>query len=373
MKATVLFLPGDGIGPEVSAQAKRVLALAAERWRMDLSIEEGLIGGAALDARGEPLPTITLEAARAADAVFLGAVGGPKWDAVPAEKRPEAGLLSLRKGLGLYANLRPAQYWPMLEEVSSLRPERVREVNLMIVRELTGGLYYGEPRGLIADPQSGEEAAVDTSRYRRSEIERVARLAFRLAERHGARLLSVDKANVLSTSRLWRNVVTELAAQYPKVSLKHGYVDAVAYGMVAGALPAQVVLTENLFGDILSDLAGGLIGSLGLLPSASLGEGRFGLFEPVHGSAPDIAGQDLADPLGAILSVAMMLRYSLRNPAAARDIEQAVHHVLADGYYTKDLAGGRDSSSAVGCAQMADLILRRMAETHRGAVHDPDL
>ncbi len=334
MDARITVLPGDGVGPEVTAEAVACLGAVAERFGHTFQFQEALIGGAAVDATGDPLPAATLAACRSSDAVLLGAVGGPAWDRHPRDQRPESGLLRLRKGLGLYANLRPVTVHPALEDASPLKPEIVRGTDLMFVRELSGGLYFGEPRSY------SDAAAVNTLPYTREEIERVARVAFVLAGSRRKNLASVDKANVLETSRLWRKVVDDLAPDYPTVKVQHHYVDSFAMALITRPRDFDVVLTENLFGDILSDEAAVLAGSLGLLPSASLG-GSVGLFEPIHGSAPDIAGQDKANPIGTILSAAMLLRHALHLSAEALAIEAAVDKVLKGGHGTGDLKGAR--------------------------------
>jgi 3-isopropylmalate dehydrogenase len=334
MDARITVLAGDGVGPEVTAEAVACLAVVAERFNHQFQFQEALIGGAAVDAAGDPLPAATLEACRTCDAVLLGAVGGPAWDRHPRDQRPESGLLRLRKGLGLYANLRPVTVHPALEDASPLKPEIVRGTDLMFVRELSGGLYFGEPRSY------SDEAAVNTLPYTRGEIERVARVAFELATSRRKNLASVDKANVLETSRLWRKVVDDLAPEYPTVKVQHHYVDSFAMALITRPRDFDVVLTENLFGDILSDEAAVLAGSLGLLPSASLG-GSVGLFEPIHGSAPDLAGQDKANPIGTILSAAMLLRHALHLGVEALAIEAAVDKVLKGGHGTGDLKGAR--------------------------------
>ncbi len=332
MDARITVLPGDGVGPEVTAEAVACLATIAERFGHRFQFQEALIGGAAVDATGDPLPEATLALCRTSDAILLGAVGGPAWDRHPRDQRPESGLLRLRKGLGLYANLRPVSVHPSLEDASPLKPEIVRGTDLMFVRELSGGLYFGEPRSY------SDEAAVNTLPYTRVEIERVARVAFDLATARRKNLASVDKANVLETSRLWRKVVDDLAPAYPEVKVQHHYVDSFAMALITRPRDFDVVLTENLFGDILSDEAAVLAGSLGLLPSASLG-GSVGLFEPIHGSAPDIAGQDRANPIGTILSAAMLLRHALKLSAEALALESAVNRVLKGGHGTGDLKG----------------------------------
>jgi 3-isopropylmalate dehydrogenase len=331
----VLLLPGDGIGLEVVREAAEVLKVVGERAGAPLELTELPAGGAAIDAVGEPLPRSTLEAARAADAVLLGAVGSPKHESLPRDRRPERALLGLRQGLGVYANLRPVRLHPALLGASPLRPEVVAGTDLLIVRELTGGLYFGTPRGTGGEGDG--RRAFNTMQYTVMEIRRIARVAFEAARGRRKKVTSVDKANVLETSQLWREVVTETARSYPDVALEHLYVDNAAMQLLARPTAFDVVLTENLFGDILSDEAAMLAGGIGMLPSASLGEGT-GLYEPVHGSAPDIAGRDIANPLAAILSAAMMLRHSLRLPEEADRIERAVGRVLETGSRTADLA-----------------------------------
>lgn len=334
MDVRITVLAGDGVGPEVTAEAVACLRAVAERFGHRFTFQEALIGGAAVDATGDPLPEKTLDFCRASDAVLLGAVGGPAWDRHPREQRPESGLLRLRKALGLFANLRPVTVHPALEDASPLKPEVVRGTDVMFVRELSGGLYFGEPRSY------SDEAAVNTLPYTRAEVERVAKVAFDLASRRRKRLVSVDKANVLETSRLWRKVVDDLAPAYPDVVVQHAYVDSFAMALITRPRDFDVVLTENLFGDILSDEAAVLAGSLGLLPSASLG-GTVGLFEPIHGSAPDIASQDKANPIGTILSAALLLRHGLGLEAEASAVEAAVDAILRGGHGTGDLLGAR--------------------------------
>ena len=350
MEARIVVLPGDGVGPEVTREAVACLASVAGAFGHAFTFEEHLVGGAAGDACGDPLPAATLEACLGADAVLLGAVGGPAWDRHPRDQRPESGLLRLRKGLGLFANLRPVSVHPALEDASPVRPEIVRGTDMVFVRELSGGLYFGEPRSF------SPERAVNTLPYTREEIVRVARVAFDLARGRRRQLVSVDKANVLETSRLWRQVVDELSAGYPEVAVQHAYVDSFAMALVVRPRDFDVVLTENLFGDILSDEAAVLAGSLGLLPSASLG-GTVGLYEPIHGSAPDIAGKDLANPVGTILSAAMLLRHALGLEAEAAALEAAVHRTLADGHGTGDLKGAthRHGTAGMGSAVRAAL------------------
>ena len=340
MKLRITTLPGDGIGPEVTAQAVRVFTEIADGFGHDLELEQKEVGGEALAKFGNPLPDATIHTCLASQAVLLGAVGTPAFDHNPRELRPEAGLLRLRKELGAFANLRPAVFYPALAACSPLREELVRGTDILIVRELLGGLYFGEPRaieGVAADTRQ----AVNTMRYSEPEVERVARVAFSLARIRRRRVLSVDKANVLECSRLWREVVTRIGAEYPDVQLSHMYVDAAATSLVLRPTHFDVILTENMFGDILSDQAGGIVGALGLLASASIG-GPVGLYEPVHGSAPDIAGKGIANPLGAILSVAMMLRHTFQLPKEAECVEAAVRSALTAGLRTPDLARGTE-------------------------------
>ena len=348
MKAFILLLPGDGIGPEVVAAASQILRRVATRFGHQFDLAERPIGGSALKRGLPPLPDETLAAARTADAILLGAVGDPSFDTAPPAERPEAALLKIRRELGLYANLRPARVWPGLESAGPLKPEVLAGTDLLIFRELTGGLYYGEPRGVSPDG----ETAHNTMRYSRGEVARIARRAFEAARLRRKRVTSVDKANVLETSRLWRQVVTALAPEYPDVTLEHMLVDTCAMKIAYAPSSFDVIVTENMFGDILSDEAGAVVGSLGLLPSASLGDGA-GLFEPVHGSAPDIAGTDRANPIGTIASTAMLLRYALALEAEASAIERAIEQVLASGVRTADLADGGPS---VGTREMASAI-----------------
>ncbi|GAB2896450.1 3-isopropylmalate dehydrogenase [Microbulbifer echini] len=336
MTKKVMILPGDGIGSEIVEQAMAVLEVAAEKYKLALSLQQGLIGGASLDAHGEPLTDDTLRAAGDCDAVLLGAVGGPQWDTLEREIRPEKGLLKIRSGLGLYANLRPAILYPQLAEASSLKPEVVAGLDILIVRELTGGIYFGEPRG-IRTLENGERQGFNTYVYSESEIERIARSAFEAAQKRNGKLCSVDKANVLEVTVLWREVLDRLAPEYPDVELTHMYVDNAAMQLVRAPKQFDVIVTGNMFGDILSDAAAMLTGSIGMLPSASLNENGFGLYEPCHGSAPDIAGQGIANPLATILSAAMMLRYSLNMGEAADAIEAAVSKVLEQGLRTADI------------------------------------
>ncbi|MCY4030406.1 MAG: 3-isopropylmalate dehydrogenase [Acidobacteria bacterium] len=354
MNATIALLPGDGIGPEVIAAAAGVLEAVAARHGHTFALTRSPFGAAALRAGEPPLPDGTLRDCRAADAVLLGAVGDPAFSDGPRERRPETGLLELRRALGVYANLRPARVWPGLEGGAALSAERLRGVDMLIVRELTGGIYFGEPRGRSAD---GAEA-FDTMRYSTAEIERIAVVAFESARGRRKLVTSVDKANVLESSRLWREVVADVASRYPDVRLEHQLVDSCAMRLVTDPGSFDVLLAGNLFGDILSDEAGAVVGSLGLLPSASVG-GSGGLFEPVHGSAPDIAGRDAANPIGAIASAALLLRHALDLGAEADSIEQAIGTALADGCRTADLAA--PGSPALGCKAMARAVRDRLA------------
>ncbi|HUW97451.1 MAG TPA: 3-isopropylmalate dehydrogenase [Acidiferrobacter sp.] len=353
----VAILPGDGIGPEVVAEAVRVLECLRDDHNLPLECEYGLIGGAAYDVHGHPLPEATLQLAQAADAVLLGAVGGPKWEPLPIAVRPEKALLGLRAGLGLFANLRPAILYPQLAAASTLRPDVVMGLDIMIVRELTGGIYFGEPRG-VRTLANGERQGFNTLVYSESEIERVVRRAFEIARTRAHRVCSVDKANVLESTELWRQVAVDVASEYPDVALSHMYVDNAAMQLVRAPTQFDVIVTTNMFGDILSDEAAMLTGSIGMLPSASLNETSGGLYEPIHGSAPDIAGQNSANPLATILSVAMMLRYSLNEPALATRVEAAVFKVLDAGLRTADLKSSLQpavSTRAMGAAVVAAL------------------
>ncbi|HEY9150535.1 MAG: 3-isopropylmalate dehydrogenase [Gammaproteobacteria bacterium] len=353
MTKKVLVLPGDGIGPEIVAEAVKVLE-ALNREGLGVELEQGLVGGAAYDAAGSPLPERTLEQARAADAILLGAVGGPKWEPLERALRPEKGLLGLRAGLELFSNLRPAVLYPQLADASTLRPEVVAGLDIMIVRELTGGIYFGEPRG-IRTLENGERQGYNTLVYRESEIERIGRSAFEIARKRGKRLCSVDKANVLEVTELWREVMIRVGKEYPDVELSHMYVDNAAMQLVKWPKQFDVMVTDNMFGDILSDAAAMLTGSIGMLPSASLDANGKGMYEPIHGSAPDIAGKGVANPLATILSVAMMLRYSLDAEAAAARIEAAVGRVLDQGLRTPDIMAA--GMQQVGTAAMGDAVV----------------
>ncbi len=351
MQLRVTALPGDGIGPEVTLQAIRVLEAVTEGFGHDLELDEKEVGGAALTKFGNPLPDSTIEACLRSQAVLLGAVGGPAFDHHPRELRPEAGLLRLRKALGAYANLRPAVFYPVLGACSPLREEVVKGTDILIVRELLGGLYFGQPRSI--EGTAGSRQAVNTMRYGEGEIERIARMGFSLAQSRRKGLVSVDKSNVLECSRLWREVVIRVGREYPDVQLSHMYVDSAAMTLVLKPAEFDVVLTENMFGDILSDQAGGVVGSLGLLASASIG-GPVGLYEPVHGSAPDIAGKGIANPLGAILSVALMLRHTFRLAKEAECVEAGVMSALKGGIRTRDLA--REGERSVTTEEMGSQI-----------------
>ena len=349
----IAVLPGDGIGPEIVAQAVKVLrALATDGLKLEM--EQAPVGGAAYDAAGDPLPAATLKLARDADAILFGAVGGWQYDTLPRAKRPEQALLGLRKELGLFANLRPAKVYPELIHASTLRPEVVAGMDLLILRELTGDVYFGQPRGMRT-LDNGEREGFDTMRYSESEIRRIAQAGFRAAMKRAKRLCSVDKSNVLETSQLWREVVIEVAREYPAVSLSHMYVDNAAMQLLRDPKQFDVMVTGNLFGDILSDEASMLTGSSGMLPSASLDANNKGLYEPIHGSAPDIAGKDVANPLATILSAAMMLRYSSNQDRAADRIEAAVSSVLARGLRTADIR--QPGTQQVGTVEMGDAVV----------------
>ena len=356
MKLTVAVLPGDGVGPEVTHEAVGVLGAVRDLYGYDIQFRELLIGGAAIRAAGSPLPAATLDQCLQCEAVFLGAVGAPEFDQLPPDQRPEAGLLMLRQALGCYANLRPAVSYAPIASCSPLRPEVVAGTDVMIVRELLGGLYFGEPRGFEGN---GCASAFNTMRYSDDEVARVARIAFEIARQRRRKVTSVDKANVLETSRLWRQVVSRVGCDYPDVALEHMYVDTCALQLVMNPKGFDVILTENLFGDILSDQAAVITGSLGMLPSASIG-GAVGLYEPVHGSAPDIAGRGIANPLGAIGSAALLLRYSAGLECEAQDIEATIQSILEAGYRTPDLRG--DDHFRVSTREMGRLIEHKLAD-----------
>jgi 3-isopropylmalate dehydrogenase len=352
MQAKITLLPGDGIGPEVVAEGVKVLKTIGEKFGHTLEFTEALAGGIAIDETGNPLPDESLAACRQADAVLLGAIGGPKWSDPTAPVRPEQGLLKIRKALDLFANIRPVKVFPALTDTSTLKREVIQNVDLVIVRQLTGGLYFGQPQGRLLNEQG--RAAIDTLYYTETEIERLMRVAFDLARQRRKKVTSVDKANVLASSRLWREVAHEVAAEYPDVEYEDILVDACAMYLIRRPGDFDVIATENMFGDILSDEASMLAGSMGMLPSASLAEGKFGLYEPIHGSAPDIAGKGIANPLATILSVAMMLRTTFDLPAEANAVEAAVDSVLAAGHRTPDLA--KPGESTISTAAMGDLV-----------------
>jgi 3-isopropylmalate dehydrogenase len=357
----IAVLPGDGIGSEIVAEAVKVLDVL-KRDGLKAELETAPIGGAGYDSAGDPLPEATLKLARDADAVLLGAVGGPKYDTLPRDKRPEQGLLRIRKALGVFANLRPAIVYPELAEASSLKPELVAGLDVMILRELTGDIYFGQPRGQRT-LEDGQREGFDTMKYSESEIRRIGRMGFEIARRRAKKLCSVDKANVLDTSILWRQVMEEVARDFPDVALSHMYVDNAAMQLVRAPRQFDVMVTGNMFGDILSDEASMLTGSIGMLPSASLDEHGKGLYEPIHGSAPDIAGKGVANPLATILSVAMLLRHSGGDEASAARIEAAVRAVLAQGLRTGDIA--RPGEPVVGTVQMGDAVVAALARQHR--------
>ncbi|MBL8312033.1 MAG: 3-isopropylmalate dehydrogenase [Burkholderiales bacterium] len=349
----ILILPGDGIGPEIVGQAVRVL----EKFKAEgvpITLTHGLLGGAAHDAHGHPYPEVTQQQARTADAILLGCVGGPQYDTLPRAVRPEQGLLGIRKDLKLFANLRPAMLYPELAASSSLKPEVVAGLDIMIIRELTGDIYFGQPRGRRTNA-AGEDEGFDTMHYAKSEVERIAHVGFRTAMKRNKKLCSVDKANVLDTSILWREVVTEIGKQYPEVQLSHMYVDNAAMQLVRAPKQFDVIVTGNIFGDILSDEASMLAGSIGMLPSASLDANNKGLYEPIHGSAPDIAGQNKANPIATVLSLAMMMRYSFNREDLAQRIEGGVRKVLGTGARTGDIA--LPGEAVIGTRAMGDLLL----------------
>ncbi len=351
----IAVLPGDGIGPEIVAQAVRVLE-ALKSDGLPIELENGLIGGCAVDATGEPYPEATHRLASQADAVLLGAVGGPKYDSLPRQQRPEKGLLAIRKALNLFANLRPAILYPELANASSLKFDVVAGLDILIVRELTGDIYFGEPRGI--ETRDGQRVGFNTMIYSESEIKRIAHVAFQAASKRQGKLCSVDKMNVLECTQLWRDVVIEVAKDYPNVTLSHMLVDNAAMQLVRNPKQFDVIVTGNMFGDILSDEASMLTGSIGMLPSASLDQNNKGLYEPIHGSAPDIAGKDIANPLATILSVAMMMRYTFSHEESAKRIEQAIKKVLVSGRRTKDIAESNSSpGDVVGTRAMGDAVL----------------
>ena len=353
MSKHILILPGDGIGPEIVAEAVKVLDAVRQKFSLDITTDQALVGGAAYDAEGDPLPASTLDKAKAADAILFGSIGGPKWDTIERDKRPERGLLRLRSSLNLFANLRPAMLFPQLASASSLKPEVVSGLDILIVRELTGGIYFGQPRGIREE--NGERIGFNTDVYSESEIRRIGKVAFELARVRGKRLCSVDKANVLEVTELWKEIINDMAKEYADVEVSHMYVDNAAMQLVRAPKQFDVIVTGNLFGDILSDEAAMLTGSIGMLPSASLDENRKGLYEPCHGSAPDIAGQGIANPLATILSLAMLMRYSLDRADVADAIERAVEQVLEQGLRTADIH--TDGCTKVGTAAMGDAVV----------------
>ena len=359
MTKKILILPGDGIGPEIVEQAVRVIEYLRDEAGLDVSISQALVGGAAYDETGQPLPQATLDQARQADAILLGAVGGPQYEALQRDLRPERALLGLRSELQLFSNLRPALMYPALTDASSLKPEIVSGLDIMIVRELTGGIYFGSPRG-IRTLDNGQREGFNTLVYNEAEVERIARSAFDIAMKRNKRLCSVDKANVLEVSELWREVVCRVANDYPEVELSHMYVDNAAMQLVREPKQFDVMVTGNMFGDILSDAAAMLTGSIGMLPSASLDAQGKGMYEPIHGSAPDIAGQGVANPLATILSVAMLLRYTLNEAEFADRIEHAVEAVLDDGLRTPDIC---QDSKSIGTAAMGDAVLEKLQQS----------
>ena len=349
----ILILPGDGIGTEIVAQALKVINSLNANHEMGMSLVHGLLGGIAYDETGSPMPDETIKTAKSCDSILLGAVGGPKWESLERDLRPERGLLGIRSELELFSNLRPAILYPQLASASSLKTEIVAGLDLMIVRELVGGIYFGEPRGI--EVRDGERFGINSATYYESEIARIGHSAFQIARKRGKRLCSVDKANVLEVSELWREVMEEVSLSYPDVTLSHMYVDNAAMQLVRDPKQFDVMVTSNLFGDVLSDCAAMLTGSIGMLPSASLDKNNFGMYEPIHGSAPDIAGKDIANPLATILSVSMMLRYSLNQVELADKINLAVSEVLDKGYRTKDISAAGDK--VVGTEEMGDLIV----------------
>ena len=351
---TIALIKGDGIGPEIIDEAVKVLDAVSVKENLEFTYKEALLGGAAIDVTGEPIPEETIQVAKSSDAVLFGAIGGPKWDDLPRDKRPETGLLRLRKELGVFANLRPTTVYDELINASTLKPEVIKGTDLMVVRELIGGIYFGQPRGYEGDK------AYNTMVYTRPEIERIAHVAFKSAQKRGKKVTSVDKANVLEVSQLWRDVVSEVAKEYPDVTLEHMYVDNAAMQLVRDPKQFDVILTGNIFGDILSDEASMLSGSIGLLPSASIGE-QHGLYEPIHGSAPDIAGQGIANPIATIASAAMMLRHQFGEERAADRIDAAIKRALKEGYRTRDIASF-DAKEVVTTSEMGSIIAQYAAE-----------
>ena len=348
----ILFLPGDGIGPEISHEANKVLFHVSQKYNFEVKVTNSLIGGNAIDEEGSPISDSTIEIAKDSDAVFLGGVGGPKWDSLEPSKKPEKGLLRIRSELDLFANLRPSMSFPGLEDASSLKKEVIEGLDILIVRELTGGIYFGTPREIKSD------SAFNTMIYSTSEVERIAEVAFQSAMKREKKLCSVDKANVLEVSEFWRAIVNKISKKYPEVKLQHMLVDNAAMQLVQNPRQFDVILSSNLFGDILSDISSILSGSIGMLPSASLDLNSKGLFEPVHGTAPDIAGKSIANPLAGILSIAMMFKYTFDNETISLDIEKAVEEVLKDGFATRDIANKK--SKLVSTSEMGDLVIEKL-------------
>jgi len=354
MSYRILILPGDGIGKEVIREAEKVLVAVEKKYGISMEKKYALIGGECLDKKGVPVEEETLEMAKQSDAVLLGAVGGPEWDNLPFDKKPEQGLLALRKALNAFANIRPVKVYPSLAGSAPLKEERIKDVDIVVVRELTGGIYFGEPRGIFM--KDGRRVGVNTEVYSEEEIERIARVAFELARKRKKKVTSVDKANVLESSVLWREVVSSVSKDYPDVTLSHMYVDNCAMQIVRNPRQFDVLLTNNIFGDILSDESAVLSGSIGLLPSASIGYGKKGIYEPIHGSAPDIAGTGKANPIATILSLSLMFRLSLEREDIAEDIERAVEEVIEEGFRTEDLGGERVLSTS----EMGDEIVKKI-------------
>lgn len=359
MKMNLCLLPGDGIGPEVIMQARKVIKAIAKRFDHDVQFEEGFIGGSAIDINGHPLPEETIQKCNSADAVVLGAIGGPKWDGLGHDKKPEKGLLGIRKELKLFANLRPAFILKPLKQASYLREDIVEDgVNLLVVRELTGGIYYGEPRGIHKELK--QRVAINTMKYDENEIRQIAEVAFQIAQQRKKNLCSVDKANILEVSHLWREIVNEVSQEFRDVKLSHMYVDNAAMQLVRDPRQFDVIVTSNLFGDIISDEAAIITGSIGMLPSASLRKDKKGIYEPVHGSAPDIAGKNIANPLGSILSVMMMFEYTFNLETEAKVIKDSIEYVLSKGYRTKDIL--QKNTTVIGCEEMGNKIVNRIME-----------
>ncbi len=354
----IAVLPGDGIGPEIMRSALKVLNTVSEKYGIDFEFEEALVGGVAIDATGTPLPEETLKLCKESDAILFGAVGGEKWDNLPTDKRPEKGLLRIRKELDLFANLRPAKAYTALLDSSPLKNNIIKGVDLLVLRELTGGIYFGEPRGI--EERNGERVGFNTMVYYEHEVKRIAKLAFEIARNRRKKVTSVDKANVLEVSALWREIVTEVHSDYSDVELEHMYVDNCAMQLIRRPKDFDVIVTGNMFGDIISDEAGALTGSLGMLPSASIGE-RYAFYEPIHGSAPDIAGKGIANPIAMILSAAMMLELTCKLPEAARDIEKAIDRALEEGYRTTDIWS--PGTRKVSTEEMTDVIIRFIKES----------